>query len=88
MEITTDSGYKIAVIPSKRYPEHWFIANAFNPDFNTSCWGHGETEISALNDCIASVKAGHVFSADGRKFGDGWNREDQQLGDQPIAQLK
>ena len=84
MKMTTDSGYEIVVTPfletaaSKEYPEHLFIANAFNPDLNTSCWGHGETEILALRDCIASIKAGHIFDADGCKFGEGWDRKDQQ----------
>ena len=61
MQMTTESGYKIEVTPSERYPEHWFVANAFNPALNTSCWGHGDTKIAALNDCLASIKAGEVF---------------------------
>jgi len=68
MQITTKSGYEIEVTPflgtaeSKEYPEYSFIANAFNPALNTSCWGHGETETSALRDCLASINAARVFN--------------------------
>jgi len=64
MKLTTESGYEIEVTPTERYPEHWFIANAFNPILNTSCWGHGDTKISALNDCIESINEGKVFSVE------------------------
>ena len=77
MKMTTKSGYKVVVTPTERH-EQYFTASAFNPALNTSCWGAGETRFSALRDCIASIKAGHIFDADGCKFGEGWDRKDQQ----------
>ena len=64
MKMTAESGYEITVTPSERYPKHWFIATAFNPNIKTSCWGHGETEISALHDCMLSISNGEIFEGD------------------------
>ena len=56
----TKTGYDITVERHETYPD-WFVASAYNPKLNTSTWGSGETEISAIRDCIFCINNGEIF---------------------------
>ena len=67
MEMLTSSGYEITVEPSEEYAD-WYSAYGINREISTEVWGSGETEISAVRDCLSAIHDGDIFELEEEEY--------------------
>lgn len=67
MEMLTSTGYEITVEPSEEYAD-WYSAYGINREISTEVWGAGETEISALRDCLYEINNGDIFELEEEEY--------------------